>query len=216
MTAVRIALLGAESSGKSTLSQALAESLAAHGLTTALVPELLRDWCEQAGRTPRQDEQHGIAQAHARKIDDAALAGHAVVIADTTPLMVAVYSDLLFADRSLYDFALEHQRGYALTLLMGLDLPWVFDGLFRDGPHVQAPVDALVRDALERAALPYQVVYGQGPARLAQAMRALHGVPALAGHLEPLPEPAASARWTCACDSDAGCEHRLFRRLRGG
>ncbi|HVR52186.1 MAG TPA: ATPase, partial [Pseudorhodoferax sp.] len=118
-------------------------------------------------------------------------------------------------DRSLYALAIDHQRRYALTLLMGLDLPWVADGIQRDGPHVQAPVDALVRAALERAGLPYQVVYGRGPARLAQAERALRQLPALAAWLEPLPEPPATQRWTCACDSDAACEHRLFRRLQG-
>lgn len=216
MTPVRVALLGAESSGKTALSQALAQSLAARGLRVELVPELLRQWCLDAGRTPRPDEQDGIARAHAGAIDAAGATAPDLLIADTTPLMVAVYSDLLFGDRSLYPFALAHQRGYALTLLMGLDLPWVADGLQRDGPHVQAPVDALVRTALERAGLPYLVVYGSGPARLAHAERALHAVPALAARLEPRPQPPATARWTCACDSDAACEHRLFKRLLAG
>jgi len=210
---IRIALLGAESSGKTALSQALAQSVAGRGLEVALVPELLRQWCLDAGRTPRPEEQDGIARAHAGAIDAAAAKAPELLIADTTPLMVAVYSDLLFEDRSLYPFALEHQRGYALTLLMGLDLPWVADGLQRDGPHVQAPVDALVRAALEGAGLPYQVVYGSGAARLARAERALHHLPALAGRLEPLPEPPPRARSRCGCDGDASCEHRLFQRL---
>ncbi|KQP43337.1 AAA family ATPase [Pseudorhodoferax sp. Leaf274] len=213
MTAPRVALLGAESSGKTALSQALAQSLAGRGLAVELVPELLRQWCMDAGRTPRQDEQDGIARAHASAIDAAGARAPDLLIADTTPLMVAVYSDLLFGDRSLYPFALAHQGGYALTLLMGLDLPWVADGLQRDGPHVQAPVDALVRAALQGAGLPYQVVYGNGPARLARAERALHQLPALAARLAPLAEPPGPVRWTCACDSDAACEHRLFQRL---
>lgn len=213
MTSARIALLGAESTGKTALSQALVRSLRARGLAVRLVPELLRDWCAQAGRTPRPEEQDAIARAHAAAIDDAGADASDVLIADTTPLMVAIYSDLLFGDRSLYRFALDHQRGYALTLLMGLDLPWVADGLQRDGPHVQAPVDGLVRTALARAGLPYQVVYGSGPARLAHAERALRRLPALAARLDPLAEPPAPARWACACDSDAACEHRLFQRL---
>lgn len=213
-----VALLGAESSGKTVLAQALAQSLARRGLAVESVPELLRSWCIAAGRTPHAHEQDGIARDHAQTIAEAAArlattGTPGVLLADTTPLMVAVYSDLLFDDRSLYAFALEHQRRYALTLLMGLDLPWVADGIQRDGPHVQAPVDALVRAALERAGLPYQVVYGRGPARLAQAERALRQLPALADWLESLPEPPATARWTCACDSDAACEHRLFQRL---
>ncbi len=211
---VRIALLGAESSGKTALSQALEQSLATRGLHVALVPELLRQWCLGAGRTPHAQEQDGIARAHAAAIEAACAGNPALLIADTTPLMVAVYSDLLFGDRTLYPFALEHQCGYALTLVMGLDLPWVADGIQRDGPQVQAPVDALVRAALERAGLPYQVVYGHGPARLARAERAVHALPALADCLGPLPDRPAR-RWTCACDGDAGCEHRLFRRLQG-
>lgn len=218
---VRIALLGAESTGKTVLCNALSDRLRARGLGVQLVPELLRTWCVHAGRTPRADEQAGIAQAHAQQIDDAQRqltqqAGPSVLLADTTPLMVAVYSDLLFGDRSLYPMALAHQRRYALTLVMGLDLPWVADPNIRDGPHVQAPVDALVRAALQSAGLAYQVVYGSGSARVHHAERALRQLPALAGHFDPLPEPAAPARWRCACDSDAACEHRLFRRLPRG
>ncbi|MFT3720220.1 AAA family ATPase [Pseudorhodoferax sp.] len=220
MTPLRIALLGAESSGKSTLSQALADALAARGLAVRLVPEWLRTWCLQAGRTPRPDEQMGIARHHAGLLDQAAAAldGPAVLIADTTPLMVAVYSDLLFGDPSLYDFALQHQRRYHATLLMGLDLPWVADGALRDGPHVQAPVDAKVRAALQRAGIPFQVVYGHGPARLARAERALHGLAGPVPRPDDAPPPPSGdgPAWACDCGSDAGCEHRLFQRLLGG
>ena len=144
---VRVALLGAESTGKSVLSQALAAALGRHGVPVAVVPEWLRSWCEQAGRTPLAHEQLDIARTHAAQIDAAAQAlarsgPRGLLLADTTPLMVAIYSDLLFDDRSLYPMALEHQRSYDLTLLTGLDLPWVADGLQRDGPHVRGPVDA--------------------------------------------------------------------------
>lgn len=210
----RIALLGAESSGKTALSQALARALAARGFAVELVPELLRQWCLDAGRTPRPDEQDGIARAHAGAIAAADARAPDLLLADTTPLMVAVYSDLLFGDRTLYPFALAHQRSYALTLVMGLDLPWVADGIQRDGPQVQGPVDALVRAALQGAGLPYQVVYGHGPARLARAERALRALPAVADRLGALPDAPAATRWTCACDGDAACEHRLFSRLQ--
>jgi nicotinamide riboside kinase len=215
MKPLRIALLGAESTGKTALSQALAQSLRTHGLVVALVPEVLREWCAQAGRTPQPHEQLGIAQAQALRVDEAELAcpNADIVIADTTPLMIAIYSDMLFADCSLYDFALAHQRGYAMSLLMGLDLPWVADGLQRDGPHVQAPVDALVRAAMDRAALPYQTVYGCGLERLAHAQRALRTDARIAARIGATPEIPARGSWQCDTCSDGDCEHRLFRRL---
>ena len=203
---MRVALLGAESTGKTALSVTLAQALRGRGQAATTVPEVLRAWCDRAGRTPRPDEQRGIAECQAAQVEAAAQAADGgTVVADTTPLMTAVYSELLFDDRSLYPFALEHQRRYTHTLLMGLDLPWVADGLQRDGPHVREPVDALVRAALEHAGLPYRMVYGRGPQRLANALRAIGLAP---------DEPPAAPRWHCADCGDADCEHRLFRRLK--
>jgi nicotinamide riboside kinase len=212
MSAIRIALLGAESTGKSTLAQAMAEALRADGLHVAVVGEVLREWCAVQGRTPRADEQLGIAQEQERRVD-AAAADAQVVIADTTALMVAVYSGMLFADESLYPFALDRLRRYGIVLVTGLDIPWVADGLQRDGPHVREPVDARVRAALEGAGITYRVVYGTGDDRTRSA---LAPVLQLLGR-GPTGDPSA-AKWTWTCEkcSDPDCEHRLFRRLLGG
>src|SRR5262245_11276513 len=90
-----VALLGTESTGKTTLSHALALSLRAAGHDAVVVAEYLREFCDRAGRTPTREEQLAIAREQARRIE-AATARHAIVIADTTPLMIAVYSDWVF------------------------------------------------------------------------------------------------------------------------
>jgi nicotinamide riboside kinase len=206
---MKVALLGAESTGKTQLSQELAAQFNARGRRAEAVPEALREWCERAGRTPRPEEQLAIAEEQERRVD-AAAARSEVVIADTTALMVAIYSAMLFEDGTLYRFAIERQRGYDVTLVTGLDLPWVADGLQRDGPHVRGPVDALVRDALERGAIGYRVVYGSGAERVANALAAIDA--ALA------PGEVARGNWAWACEkcSDPQCEHRLFRGLLDG
>jgi nicotinamide riboside kinase len=165
---MKIAIVGAESTGKSSLAAGLAGHLQAQDRRVHLVDEVLREWCLAHQRTPRADEQLAIATEQARRADTAG--GASIVIADTTPLMIAVYSDMLFNDRSLYPFALAHQQSYDLTLLTALDLPWVADGLQRDGPHVREPVDALVRAALRSAGLGFAVVSGLGGQRLANAL----------------------------------------------
>jgi len=171
--ALVIPLLGAESTGKTVLAPQLAARIAEEtGLAATWVPEQLRLWCESAGRTPRADEQAAIAAAQ-RDAIEAAAATHDVVIADTAPLTIAVYSRLLFADASLIGPACEWHRRCALTLLTAVDLPWVADGLYRDGAHVREPVDALVRDALRKAGVPFRVVYGSGKARLHNALAAI-------------------------------------------
>ena len=199
-----IALLGAESTGKTTLAHALRDALAADAARVALVPEYLREFCERQARTPRVDEQAGIAAEQTRRIAAAAQA-HDIVVADTTALMIAVYSDQVFGDVSLYDAALRDHARCDLTLLTALDLPWQADGLQRDGPHVREPVDALVRASLTRAEIDYAVVAGIGDLRA-------HGALASARHALTPREAAVGAsgvaRWQWICDrcGDPDCK----------
>lgn len=204
-----IAIVGAESTGKTTLADELARALRADGRKVALVSEYLREFCEQRGRTPEVHEQVGIAGEQTRRIAEAAQA-HDIVIADTTALMIAVYSEHVFGDRSLYAEAETTQRGYALTLLTALDLPWLPDGLQRDGPQVREPVTAQVRASLARAGVPYSVVSGSGAARLASALAAVrHAL------LAPVQTDSATAprwQWVCERCGDTDCERHLLPR----
>lgn len=208
--AVKIALLGAESTGKTQLSGELALALRGRGKQVEVVAEVLREWCAREGRTPRPEEQLSIAQEQERRVDEAATRAD-VVISDTTSVMVAIYSAMLFEDGTLYNFALERLRGYDVILLTGLDLPWVADGLQRDGPHVREPVDALIRDALAKANVPYRMVYGTGPQRLENALAAIDALCATERATNESKRP-----WVWACDkcSDPECEHRLFTGLK--
>jgi nicotinamide riboside kinase len=219
MNALRVAIVGAESTGKSWITTALADVLRARGQAVHTVDEVLRHWCDRAGRTPQRHEQMAIAQQQA----DAAYpmaqqAPDTWLLSDTTPLMTAVYSHLLFDDESLYPMALAHQALYDITLVTGLDLPWVADGLQRDGPQVRGPVDTLVRQALERSSMAYRVVYGQGPRRLNNALLALGlaGEDASAQHIREQGQFAINqgrSIWQCNDCSDPACEHKLFSRL---
>ena len=223
---LRVAIVGAESTGKSDLARALADALAREfALRCAVVDEYLRDWCVEQGRTPRAEEQMGIAREHARRVAEAAAEpGLDVLLCDTTPLMVAVYSDLLFHDRTLEPVARDCQRQMDITLLTSLDLPWVADGLQRDGPHVRGPVDGRVRARLNDWGATWSLVSGTGPARVASALDALRPLlrerarqarstglfSRLAGSETGPPGP----RWVCERCDDPQCEHLSARPSR--
>jgi HTH-type transcriptional regulator, transcriptional repressor of NAD biosynthesis genes len=212
--ALTVTLLGGESTGKTHLAQALHRALGDRGLATRLVPEHLRQWCEQHGRVPRAEEQAAIAEEQARLILQAAHEpGSAVVIADTTPLVIAAYSELYFNDLALFPQALAFQRQTTLTLLMGLDLPWVSDGLFRESPAIRDATDAVLRRELLAADLPFQTIYGRGEARLQQTLRAVGS--ALGQRLAPVDIEWGAGRhvWNCDRCSDPDCEHRMFSSL---
>lgn len=210
MAARVIALVGAESTGKSTLARELADALEADGLVVAHLDEHLRTFCDAHGRTPRQDEQVAIAAEQTRRITvarDARQRPVDVVVADTTALMTAVYSDLVFGDTTLYPQALTDHRQADLTLLMALDLAWIADGLQRDGPQVQQPVDALLRGALLGAGIGFSVIAGQGPQRLLSARAAWA---ALQRQTRSPPRRAGAWRHACGRCGDPACEQHLF------
>jgi len=216
-----IALVGAESTGKTTLATTLAERLRAEtGLACTVVGEVLREWCEHTGRTPRVDEQAPILAEQRRRIDAAADA-HAIVVADTTPLMIAVYHRIVFGDRSLDGPAGRwHATQVAHTLVTALDLPWVADGHQRDGEHVRAPVDAALRELLAAHRIAWSRVAGVGPARVESALDAV--APLLRRRASPkrglftrlAERDAAQPDWPWVCESCdvPECEHLMRRR----
>lgn len=211
---IQIALLGAESTGKTQMATALTAALRSQGHSVSPISETLRLWCDAAGRTPRADEQAAIAQAHTERIAQAPDATY--LLADTTALMTAVYSDLLFGDTTLYAAALEQQRHFDLTLVMGLDLPWVADPQ-RDGPHSRTPVDTALRAALAGGNVPFQVVYGQGVYRTRNALNAIESIAGFADGIRARgpfsPKTTHPWVWSCEKCSDPACEHRLFTDL---
>lgn len=222
--ALVFAVIGAESTGKSTLAADLAQSVRElTGLSCTWVPEFLREWCEVQARTPNVDEQAEIAAEQALRIDTACRT-HDIVIADTTPLMTAVYHRQVFGDRSLDAAALKWHRRCTLTLLTALDLPWQEDGLQRDGPHVREPVDNHARSLLIGADLPFTVVSGQGAARLQSALNAITPhlrwrAPAGSGLFTRLAERDSGTgrwRWSCSDCDRPECEQTCLAQRPSG
>jgi nicotinamide riboside kinase len=223
-----IALLGAPCTGKTQLSLALAQHLREQGIACNVVPETLRQWCDAHQRTPRPHEQLSIAHTQTQAI--AAASAHAqVVIADTSALQTAVYSELYFGDTSLYDYALAQQHPYSATLLMGLDLPWEPGDWQRGSPQEREQTDALLRQALLKAELPFATVYGQGQERLNAALIGTqNAINSIANYAMNTPVESQfgikndpqkpKTPWVWACDkcSDPDCEHKLLTRLQAG
>jgi nicotinamide riboside kinase len=197
---VVLVLLGAESTGKSWLADALCRDLVAEGHDAVRVTEYLREFSDHHGRTPRAHEQAAIAREQTQRIALAARE-HAIVVADTSALMTAIYSACLFDDPSLLAPAIATQRSYAASLLTALDLPWVADGHQRDGPAVRQAIDSCLRATLLDAGLAFSVIHGRDDRRLSAARAAIKTVL----HPAPLDRDAPRWRWRCAiCDGDPG------------
>jgi NadR type nicotinamide-nucleotide adenylyltransferase len=161
----RVAILGAESTGKSTLAPALA---ARYG--TLWVPEYLREFVETRQRVPFEHDQVEIARTQ-REREDAMAASPAArryLFCDTTPLMTAVYSRIYWGRVPPDLLAMEAAHDYAYTLVAGLDLPWVPDGLQRESEEVREQVHACLLAVLRERGIPFTLLEGDLPQRLRQ------------------------------------------------
>lgn len=162
-TPLRIALLGAESTGKSTLAAALAEHY-----QTVWVPEYLREFVEEKQRTPHAHEQILIATTQIARENIAATQAQRFLFCDTTPLMTALYSQFYFGavEPALSQLAMTHR--YDFTIVAEPSNPWVADGLQRESDSVRQEVHRLLLRALDEAAVAYLLVSGDTGQRVQQ------------------------------------------------
>ncbi|WP_307721747.1 ATP-binding protein [Massilia horti] len=169
--AARIAILGAESSGKSTLAEALAKRYG-----TLWVPEYLREFVEMHGRTPHEHDQLFIARTQQEREDALALRARRFLFCDTAPLMTAVYSRFYWGRLEERLAAFEQAHDYAWTLVAAPDLPWEPDGLQRDSDEVRQAVHHRLLQTLDERGIPFVLVTGSLQQRVRQ-VESLLGAP---------------------------------------
>lgn len=124
----RVALLGGESSGKSTLAAALAAMW-----NTEWVPEYGRELWEGRGGVLEPGDMPKIAQTQISREDAACLRARRFVFCDSTPMTTLFYSQAMFGvlDPRVVAAASRH---YDTTILCVPDFPFVQDGTRRDSP----------------------------------------------------------------------------------
>ena len=174
----RLALLGGESSGKTTLARALADAL-----HTDWVAEYGRELWEQLRHTLSVEELLHVA-SHQVELEDAAAARHGGwIVCDTTPLTTLQYClhDHGHAPAELHALA---RRPYHLTVVCEPDFAFVQDGCRRDDGFRQAQ-HAWALAQLQAQGVAYLAVRGPVAARVAQVLAQLHQMPPISALLTP-------------------------------
>ena len=179
----RLALLGGESSGKTTLAQALAETLG-----TVWVPEYGRQRWEELRKTLDRDELLGVVRRQVEMEDEAAERARDWLVCDTTPLTTLQYClhDHGDAPEALWALA---RRRYDMTLVCLPDFDFVQDGCRRDDGFRARQHDwTLAR--LAELGVAWVGVSGSLDQRVRQALAELERVAGLASQPNPAGCPA--------------------------
>lgn len=163
----KIAVVGPESTGKSTISAELARHY-----NTVWVPEYAREYCAQlTEECSWQDEINmfrGQLELEKQLLPDA----NKLLICDTTFITVKIWSEYTFgkAPAEVLDELQKHP--YDLYLLMDIDLPWQDDPL-RDFPHLREYFMDVWHQELKSLNAQYKVVSGNDRQRLQNAIRSI-------------------------------------------
>jgi NadR type nicotinamide-nucleotide adenylyltransferase len=165
---LRICLIGADSTGKTTLAKALA----AH-FGTVYVPEYAREFLTRNGGTCTLRDMIHIASSQVDAEEVLIRAARNLIFCDGSPLASMVWSRRYFgtAEDSLVQLASKH--GYALYLLTNIDLPWTVDGL-RNSAEQRIWLHKEFVSALTTARSPYRLISGAGDERLNAAVEAVN------------------------------------------
>jgi HTH-type transcriptional regulator, transcriptional repressor of NAD biosynthesis genes len=163
----RVAFLGAESTGKSTLCERLAAEL-----STMWVAEYGRLYCEQ-GR-PAMDllrvDLEAIAWGQATWEDEAALSANRILLCDTELHTTATWSDITIGYRPDWMTEAARARRYELMILLDADVPWVGDGT-RVLQDRRIEHTIRIREELDSAGRTYVTLSGSFDERAAAAQR---------------------------------------------
>jgi NadR type nicotinamide-nucleotide adenylyltransferase len=164
---IKIAVVGPESTGKSTMSAYLAKHY-----HTVWVPEYAREYCEKLTEPPTwQDEVNMFYGQLALEKGLLPEANH-LLVCDTTFITVKIWSDYTFgrSPQEVLDELAIHP--YDFYLLLDIDLPWEEDPL-RDFPHLREHFMNVWHSELQALNARYVVISGSGTERHDNAVAAI-------------------------------------------
>lgn len=163
---IRVAVVGPESTGKSSVAQRLARHF-----DTVCVPEYAREYCRHLNREyTLQDEMNIFYGQLALERSLLPLARNNILICDTMFLTIKVWSDHLFGHTPEEVHEALNTHHYDCYLLMDIDLPWQDDPL-RDFPDLREHFMAVWHQELQAIKANYQVISGLGDLRFANALQ---------------------------------------------
>lgn len=166
--AKRVCVLGAESTGTTTLAEALAERL-----QTVWVEEYGREYAQKFHPLEpdnwQSEEFCQIAREQTRREDAAAREANRVLICDTNAFATALWHRRYLGTNHEELDGLASQARCDLYLLTGDEIPFVQDGL-RDGETIRHEMQGWFVDALAAQAVPWFLVQGSRTERIEQAL----------------------------------------------
>lgn len=163
-----VAILGAESTGKTTLCKDLASHYQCQWVPEFMRPYLQAKWNSQR-QTCEWEDLLPIAYGQMALENSRAQRSSQYLFCDTSLFELMVYADWYYGTcpPAIRHAALAHH--YDLILLTEVDVPWVADDL-RDAPHQREAIAQRFAAELTRHGKPFRSIGGDRQARVDQVV----------------------------------------------
>jgi NadR type nicotinamide-nucleotide adenylyltransferase len=163
----KIAIVGPESTGKSTLSYFLAKHY-----HTVWVPEYAREYCAKLIEPCSWQDEINMFRGQLELEKTLLPTANEILICDTTFITVKIWSEHMFGKvpQEVIDSLLKHP--YDFYLLMDVDIPWEQDPL-RDFPDLREHFMKIWHRELENLNANYVVISGNEGERRQNAINAI-------------------------------------------
>jgi HTH-type transcriptional repressor of NAD biosynthesis genes len=166
---IKVVLFGPESTGKTTLAQALAKHY-----NTSWVPEYARTYLEEKWHKSAEicapEDIFPITVGQIKLENEAVKKAHKFLFCDTTPLSTQVYSEAYFdgwCDQRVIQTSKKNR--YDLYFLTDIDVPWEED-LLRDRPNQREEMFEKFKTALMQRNLSFTLLNGSHEERMKSAI----------------------------------------------
>ncbi|WP_437922235.1 AAA family ATPase [Sphingobacterium sp. LRF_L2] len=163
----KIAVVGPESTGKSTIAQYLANSLG-----TVCVPEYARYYCKNLNNQYTLQDEVNMFYGQLALEEALVPLAQNILVCDTTIMTVKIWCDHLFGNTPAIVTEEIKNRAYDFYLLMDIDLPWQDDPL-RDFPKEREHFMEVWKNELDGLGTPYIIISGTGNVRSENALAAV-------------------------------------------
>lgn len=167
----RICIVGAESTGKTTLAQCLSDYY-----KTKWVKEFGRQYCEEKWKDDiitnnwASDEFVKIALEQIRREDILAREANKVLICDTDAFATSIWHERYLGSQNKEVQTIANSRHYDLYLLTGDEIPFVQDGL-RDGESIRHWMHERFVRELSSSSKSWKLVSGTHENRMEQSIK---------------------------------------------
>lgn len=161
----RVVITGAESTGKTTLAQGLANYY-----SEPWTHEFVREYVDNLNRALQPEDLEPIAKGQLATEDAALEEAQRLIIHDTNLLSSIVYAKHYFETE--LDWVNDHfkKRTYSIYLLCKPDMKWEADEGQRDSPLARSQLHHAFKTKLNALKLPHLELHGSKEARLQQAV----------------------------------------------